>query len=74
MPIIVDKLNSLALACTLLISEREIVRQQEVSVIAVKVCRNQLLREEYWASVKDWMPTMDFITYEEINQCALSRN
>ncbi|MEM6844894.1 MAG: hypothetical protein AAF944_20605 [Bacteroidota bacterium] len=70
----VDKLNSLALACSLLIAEREVVRQQELSIIAAKVYRNQLLREEYYNSVKDWMPIMTFIPYGTVNAEPLSNN
>ncbi|MEO0331701.1 MAG: hypothetical protein AAF223_08450, partial [Bacteroidota bacterium] len=74
MPIFTDKLNSLALACSLLITEREIIRQQEVSVVAVKVYRNQLLRKEYYTSVEGWIPSMDFISYEDVSPDTLSDN
>lgn len=72
--ILTDKLNTLALACTFLIQERELVQQQEVTVVAAKVFRNQALRQKYYTSVKDWLPSQDYLSYTELREHAPLNN
>lgn len=65
--ITIDKLNSLTLACMCLIQEREMEREQEVMVVAIKVHRSPALREKFYPSVKNWIPNQRYLTYREIS-------
>ncbi|MEM9674588.1 MAG: hypothetical protein ACFB15_12795 [Cyclobacteriaceae bacterium] len=62
----IDKLNSLTLTCLYLIREREIEREQEVTVVAIKVFRNSDLKEKYYSSVRNWIPSQQYLMYSEI--------
>lgn len=62
----IDKLNSLSLSCLYLIHEREIEREQEVMVVAIKVCQNSELKAKYYASVKNWIPNQQYLKYADV--------
>ncbi|WKN41433.1 hypothetical protein [Tunicatimonas pelagia] len=66
----IDKLNTVTLACMLLIEDRELAQHQEVTIVATKVLRNEHLRKKYFASVKEWIPTSGYISFQEIGTAA----
>lgn len=70
----IDKLNSLTLTCLCLIREREIEHEQEVMVVAIKVLRDSNLKEKYYSSVKSWIPSQQYLMYEEIGSERCSDN
>lgn len=62
-----ENVNSIVLACLLLIHEREIQHQQAVTVVAAKVTRSEYLRSKYLSSVEEWLPSKSqYVSYGEV--------
>lgn len=62
----IDNFHLVALTCTFLVQKREIEQQQEITIMAIKIARNQKFGHKYNAPIRKWITGQKYIPYSEV--------